>query len=407
MSTEKSSTEKLVVALVAALQFTSMLDLLVVMPLGPDFALGLGIPASQLGIVGGMYAAAAAISGIAGMFLLDRFDRRPVLLLGIFGLAIGTFACAGATSFATLVAARALAGFFGGPVTSLGTAIIADVVPEARRGRAMAGVVVGYAAANILGVPAGLALAHMGGWRTPFLGVGALAVICGIAALKLPSLKGHIAQAANMPSAKELFRKPAVLLAYVMFMAAALATSTILINAPAFVEYNLGYPRTQLWLLYLVGGLIGIVVVPPAGRLVDKVGSTPVAVAGGLIGVLTNYFGFITATPIPAMPMLIGVMVGSGVRFISLQTLTTKIPEPAERARFMSGQSVIQQVGVAIGAFASSALMTEGEGHKLIGMGSVALLAICATVLLPILVAVIERMLRGREAGATAPASAT
>src|SRR4051812_10438109 len=98
---------------------------MMVMPLGPDFARALGIPNSDLGMVGGSYTAAASISGLTGALFLDRFDRRRALAVAMLGLVIGTFAGGFATSFATMMAARVLAGTFGGPATSLSLSIIA------------------------------------------------------------------------------------------------------------------------------------------------------------------------------------------------------------------------------------------------------------------------------------------
>ena len=147
------------------MQFVNILDFVMVMPLGPDFARALAIPASKLGYVGGAYTAAAAVPGLAGSFFLDRFDRRKALGVALLGLAAGTAAGGLATGFGTLLAARVLAGAFGGPATSLAFSIIADRVPAERRGNAVGGVMAAFSVASVLGVPMGLELAQRGGWR--------------------------------------------------------------------------------------------------------------------------------------------------------------------------------------------------------------------------------------------------
>src|SRR6476469_6225403 len=111
--------ERTIVFLVGAIQFVNILDFMMVMPLGPDFAVGLGIPAAHLGYIGGSYTAAAAVSGLVGSLFLDRFDRRQALGVAMLGLVIGTLSGGFATSFETLIAARVLAGLFGGPATAL------------------------------------------------------------------------------------------------------------------------------------------------------------------------------------------------------------------------------------------------------------------------------------------------
>ncbi len=105
------------ILLIAAVQFVNILDFVIVMPLGPDFAKALGIPVSHLGWVGGSYTAAAAVSGLLGSFFLDRFDRRKALGVAMLGLVAGTLAGGFAVDFKTLMLARIVAGAFGGPAT--------------------------------------------------------------------------------------------------------------------------------------------------------------------------------------------------------------------------------------------------------------------------------------------------
>src|SRR2546430_1917228 len=115
-----------IVLLIAAVQFVNILDFVIVMPMGPDFAKALDIPESHLGYVGGAYTAAACVSGLLGSLFLDNFDRRKALAVAMFGLVIGTASGALATDLPTLLAARVVAGAFGGPATSIAFSIISD-----------------------------------------------------------------------------------------------------------------------------------------------------------------------------------------------------------------------------------------------------------------------------------------
>src|SRR3954464_7080840 len=133
--------------------------------MGPDLAHGLGFGDKQIGLIGGAYTCAAAVSGLAGSFFLDPFDRRKVVAVSMTGLVLGTAAGGLATSLSTLMAARVLAGLFGGPATSISMSIVADVVPTARRGAALAKVMAAFSVAQILGVPIALELSRHPGWR--------------------------------------------------------------------------------------------------------------------------------------------------------------------------------------------------------------------------------------------------
>ena len=76
--------------MVGAIQFVNILDFMMVMPLGPDFASALDIPTSHIGVVGGSYTLAAALAGLVGLPFLDRFDRRLALGVSMLGLVVGT-----------------------------------------------------------------------------------------------------------------------------------------------------------------------------------------------------------------------------------------------------------------------------------------------------------------------------
>src|SRR5438128_10492237 len=211
--------ERAIVFLVGAVQFVNILDFMIVMPLGPDFARALAIPPSHLGYIGGSYTAAASIAGLAGSLFLDRFDRRKALAVAMLGLVVGTAAGGFATGLGTLMAARLLAGFFGGPATSLSLSIIADVVPAERRGRAMGAVMGAFSVASVIGVPVGLELARQGGWQLPFFavaGMGALVVAAAI--FFLPPLRLHLLskEAERALPFSQLLGNPLVRISYAM-----------------------------------------------------------------------------------------------------------------------------------------------------------------------------------------------
>src|SRR5262245_17811908 len=102
--------ERKLLFLLAAIQFINVMDFVMVMPFGPDFAAMLGIPSNRLGLVAGIYTAAAALAGLIGTLFLDKFDRRSALFVAILGLVAGTAAGGFATGLGTMLAARAVAG---------------------------------------------------------------------------------------------------------------------------------------------------------------------------------------------------------------------------------------------------------------------------------------------------------
>ncbi len=162
LMSSRAISERAVVFLIGAVQFVNILDFVMVMPLGPDFAAGLGIATSHIGTIGGGLHGGGVRGGVAGSYFLDRFDRRKALAVAMLGLVVSTAAGGLATGLTTLLLARAVAGLFGGPATSLSLSIIADLIPPERRGRAMGAVMGAFSVASVLGVPLALKVARVG-----------------------------------------------------------------------------------------------------------------------------------------------------------------------------------------------------------------------------------------------------
>lgn len=386
--------------IVGAIQFVNVLDFMMVMPLGPDFAAALGIPTSHIGIVGGSYTASAAISGVIGSFFLDRFDRRTALALAMVGLVLGTAAGGFATGLETLLLARVVAGMFGGPATSIALAVVADAVPPERRGKAMGAVMSAFALASVLGVPAGLELARLWGWRAPFFAVAALGLVVTTCAIfVMPKMRGHLArlredrQRPRVPLLDSLTALTLANTAIVM-----LGVFAVVPNISAFLQHNLGYPRDRLGILYLVGGAASFAATRIVGPLVDRYGATRLVIVGTSVFMTATFFGFVhPVRQLPVLTVFVLFMLSATLRAVPLQTLASRVPRPEQRARFMSAQSAVQHMFSAVGAIIASALLDADPHGALIGMDRVALGALLLSSAVPVVSFLVESRVRERE----------
>src|ERR1051325_6345867 len=120
----------------AALNFTNIVDFMIVMPLGPQLMRLFNISPKEFGLIVSAYTFSAGVSGILGAFWMDKVDRKKALIVVYLGFIIGTFACAFANSYLMLVSARIFTGFFGGILGALVLSIVGDTIPHERRGRA-------------------------------------------------------------------------------------------------------------------------------------------------------------------------------------------------------------------------------------------------------------------------------
>ncbi len=397
-SAEALRAERKLLFVVAAVQFVNVLDFMMVMPLGPDFARALSIPTSQLGVVGASYTGAAAVAGIVGAFFLDRFDRRKALGFALAGLMSATAAGGFAWDLHSMVGARILAGMFGGPATSLALAIVSDVVPPERRGRAMGLVMSAFSLASVLGVPAGLELARIGGWSAPFFGVALLgAVLVALALRFLPPLKPAPRVVSTEP-AGAIFRRPGALQGLIAAACMMAANFMLVPNLATYWQFNFGYAREHLGMLYLVGGLVSFAIMRFVGQLVDRYGAALVCAFGTAAYLAVLLVSFVVPQySWPVLGLFVGLMGASSFRFVSLQSLTSRVPLPAERARYMSTQSAVQHIAAALGALAASHLLTELPGGRLAGMNHVGLVSMVLGGLVPPLLWFVEGQVRARE----------
>src|ERR1700729_2958496 len=131
-----------VVAILAFLQFTVILDFMILSPLGAMLMQELHVSPAQFGLVVSAYAFSAAISGLIAACFADRFDRKKLLLFFYSGFVLGTVLCGFAPSYALLLGARTVTGLFGGVIGSISLAIVADLFPLSARGRVMVGVLI-------------------------------------------------------------------------------------------------------------------------------------------------------------------------------------------------------------------------------------------------------------------------
>src|SRR5262245_60130691 len=187
--------QSVLVALLALVQFTIIIDFMIMSPLGAIIMPALNITAGQFGVAVSAYAFSAGISGILAAGFADRFDRKRLLLFFYVGFTLGTLLCAVAQNYHVLLLGRIVTGLFGGVIGSVVLAIITDLFPLQQRGRVMGFAQTAFAASQVLGIPAGLFLANHWNWHVCFaaiVGVSIVAII--VIAFAMRPVDAHLRQ---------------------------------------------------------------------------------------------------------------------------------------------------------------------------------------------------------------------
>ncbi|OJV14468.1 MAG: MFS transporter [Dyadobacter sp. 50-39] len=383
--------EKFIIALLATLQFTVVLDFMVLSPLGYILLDKLSITTSQFGLVVSAYAFSAGASGLLTAGFADKFDRKKLLLFFYVGFLVGTFFCGIAPTYHLLLAARIFTGIFGGVIGSISFAIITDLFAIDVRGRVMGFVQMAFASSQVLGIPIGLYLATRFSWHAPFLMIVGLGLIVGILIVtKMRPIDGHL----KNPRKGNAFQHLAKTLArpdYLQGFAATalLATGGFMLMpfGTAFGVHNLGIAEASLPTLYMVTGISMLVFSPMIGKLSDKIGKYKVFLMGSTVTcIMTLIYCNLSVTP---LWIIIGLnvllFVGITGRMISASALMTAVPDPQDRGAYMGINSSIQQIAGGLASLLAGFIVSETstgfiENYPL--LGDVVVFAVIITALL-------------------------
>ena len=379
--------ERWLLLTLAGIQFTHILDFMIMMPLGPQFTALFGISNAQFGLLVSAYTLSAGFSGLMAATYIDRFGRKQLLLsmYSLFGLA--TLACAFAPDYVWLMVARVAAGLFGGVLSALSQTIVADVIPFERRGRAMSVVMTSFSVSTVAGVPLGLFLAAHFNWHAPFVGIAALVGLLALGAWQtLPRLDAHLHHPERVSVWRgigQVLAEPNHLKAFAVSGLMMFAAFTVIPYITIYLQSNAGMQAAQVPWIYLCGGLATLLSARYFGRLTDRVGkvrmfqrlalavTVPLMATTlsqglplwGLLVISTLFFTVMSGRMIPGMAM------------ISSAAL------PRLRGTFMTLNSAVQSTSMGLAALVAGLIIGRDAQGQLTLYWVAGLLGVLASVL--------------------------
>jgi predicted MFS family arabinose efflux permease len=375
--------EKLILWTLAAINFIHMVDFMILMPLGPQLMRVFDISPREFGLLVSSYTFSAGISSFFGAFFLDRFDRKTILLWVYVGFSIATLGCAISPSYPILLFARVISGLFGGLTSALILAIIGDVIPDSRRGRAMGLVMAAFSLASVLGVPMGLFLASLSDWHTPFYILTGLSIISlGMIVKFIPNITEHLGKEIIRPSPIEVVKRVtgnsnqmrAIALSVMMMF----GQFMIIPFLSPYNVANVGFTEMQLTYIYMAGGAFTIFTSPWVGRLSDKYGKLKVFTIFMALNVIP--IGVITHLGITPVPLVLVIttmfFVTSNGRYVPAAAIITGTARPENRGSFLSFNSAIQQMSAGLASLIAGIIIGETATGQLTNFNLVGYLAI-------------------------------
>jgi predicted MFS family arabinose efflux permease len=369
-----------VVALLAFLQFTVVLDFMILSPLGAILLKELSITPGQFGRVVSAYAFSAGASGLVAAGFADRFDRRRFLLFFYGGFVIGTLCCGLAPTYELLLAARIVTGLFGGVIGSIAFAIIADLFPLSMRGRVAGLVQASFAGAQVMGLPTGLFLANRWGWHSPFLMIVGVAILGGFAIIfGLEPITGHLAANSGRNPIQHLV-KTATRRRYIAGFSATMLLAVggfmLMPFGSTFVVQNLGISIERLPLLYMINGSFAMIAGPLIGKLSDSIGKYRTFFGGTVVTItmMVWYTGLTHATFQTTVILNVILFMGISGRMVASFALSSALPDMPDRGAYMSINSSLQQLSGGVAAGVAGLIVHQAspdsplEGYNRLGL---------------------------------------
>ncbi len=381
--------ERIILFLLAAINFTHILDFMIIMPLGNYLIPYFHISTQQFALIVSAYSYAAFASGIIAAFVVDNFDRKRSLLFGYIGFIVGTALCGLAPTYQFLIAARIMAGLFGGLIGAQVLSIVADTFEYEKRGRAMGYLMAAFSVASILGVPLSLYIANIFNWHAPFILVAAIgAVLLPFTIKFIPPMRLHLENKIKQKSTAALqviFSRKETLIALALSGLLMFGHFIIIPFINPFMEFNVGFTKNEIPLIYVVGGAATLFSAPYFGKLADRIGKIKVYTICAALTLPFVYF----ITNMPAIAFYY-VLIATGLWFIvsngrsvAAQAMFSNVIEPQYRGSFMSLNSSLQQLFVGSASFMAGLIVTNDAVTKKLynyswaGYVSIIVLAFC------------------------------
>ena len=399
-----TSYQKIIIFLLAILQFTIVLDFMILAPLGDILMKSMNMSTKQFGTVVSAYAISACISGIFAAGFADKFDRKKLLLFFYAGFILGTYFCAISYNYETLFIARIITGLFGGVIGSISMAIITDIFSINQRGKVMGFVQMAFGGSQILGIPIGLVLANYWSWHATFYMVLILAFILGIAlVIKLKPLTEHLKLINNKNALQHLLQTIKKKDYRIGFLATALLSMggfMIMPFSTAFIVNNIHIAQSQVAIIFFFTGIFSIIIMPIVGKLSDKYDKLMIFGIGTIIAIVMVVI-YTHLSPVPIwLVIIVNIVLFIGImsRMVPATALNSAVPDAYDRGAYMSINSSLQQFAGGIAALFSGLVVVQKsknspiENFDILGYVMVVLMLLCFY-----FVYKVKRLLKKRE----------
>ena len=348
----------------------------------PQVADGLGVSIPTSGYLVSGYATGIAIGGPLLALATKRLSRKTLLLGLAIAFTIGQAACALAPDFASMLLLRIAVAVAHGAYFGIAMVVAVGLVPEDKRGMAVAVILSGLTVSNVIGVPAGTAIGNLWGWRATFWVMCGLGVVATLAMLALlPRTTGASIRQAGFAREVRVLARQQVWTALILMLMLMIGQFTLFTYiTPTLLEVTHLDEDLIPWVLLLngVGATIGVFL---GGKLSDwKLMPSLITM---LLLQAINLVVIYAVSPYP-LPMVVAIIVWGGLNFAIGTPIQTRILAWTADASNLASSLIPSgfNVGIALAASLGSAMLNAGYGYRSLPVvGAMAMLVAVAVAL--------------------------
>lgn len=378
--------ERRMLALICSAAFLVFVQTFMVAPLIPRLSVLFASPVAWVALAVPGYVIPQGLATLWSGPLSDRFGRRAIILASLLVFSVLTAATAAANHVGTFIAWRVATGIAAAGIVPIGLTLIGDVVPYARRGRAVGWLFGAIAGGTAAGAAVGALLEPVVGWRGLFLAVAVLCFLTLVVALAADALP-QLPRPASAPA------RAAVLAGYLRLLALARGRRTyayVLLNAilisgvftwlGVYLHQRFALRESGIGLVLLGYGIPGLLFGPIIGKLADRYGRARIIPAGVA---LTGLCALLLALPLPLNGVRVAIILlslGFDLTHPLLAAIATNLG--GERGQAVALMAFSLFTGFGIGSLLFQAALALGFPGALVLFAAVAWLAAGAAVFL-------------------------
>jgi DHA1 family inner membrane transport protein len=334
----------------------------VTMGLLPQVAHGVRESIPTTGHAISAYALGVVVGAPVLAYFGARLPRRGLLVALMVAFAVGNAASALAGSYGFLLVARFATGVPHGAYFGVASLVAASLADPARRGRAVALVMLGLSVANVVGVPLATWLGQQAGWRSAYVlvtGLGLVTVV--LVRTFIPAIPAD--RGATGRRELSLFREPqawlTLLIGAVGFGGMFAVYSYI---APTVTDVG-GLTRSAVPVFLLVFGVGMVLGTWLAGELADWSILRSLAIGAAGMGGVLLLFWMLAPHGWWSLPAVLGITVLGSVLVVNLQLRLMHVAGPAQTLGAALNHASLN-IANALGAWLGGVAVTASGGYR-------------------------------------------